>query len=168
MEEFVELAGIGGIAALTHGLNRLPQLARSPLKSFDLAGELNLSLTMCRSIPGGGHLTFQFERPSFDPVNIGFNGGAGQSLIESFTQGCDGLLGELFSALCFFDPVFQLGAGFGWKRCTGTIVNGTAASPEPQHEHQQDQGAATHQRPVTDELTSCVQLNYVTDHDSYG
>ena len=115
---------------------------------------------MCRGIPRGCHLAFKLEGRRLNPVNIGFNGFAGSSLIEPVTQGSEGLPGEFFRALGFADPELQLGTGFRWEHRAGLLVDGTAASTtESKNQHQQAQAAAAPQRPAIGGLTRLVRWN---------
>lgn len=153
------IQSVGGIASAAYGLNRLQQFLRSPLEAVNLAGELRLASTMCRSILGGCHLTFELKRRCLHPVNIGFDGCTGQAVIESVSKSCDGLPGERFGPLSFSDPEFKLGTGFRWERRAGLRVNGTTAgTSEAKHQQQQNQGATAPHRPAIGGLTDPVQL----------
>ena len=137
VEEIVELTGVDGIALAAHGLDILQQFRRAPLETLDLAGELSLSFAMGSSIQDGCHPTFKLKRRCHHPVNISFNGFAGQSIFLSWSRkSCDGLPGELLRSLGFLDPEFQLGEGFRRKLCLGLMVDRTATnSAETKHDH---------------------------------
>lgn len=119
--------------------SRPKHLFGTQLEAWHLGREFAFLLTHRCGGRDGGHATTELACRGFQPVNVGLELLAGNSLGKSVMQPNGGLRGACFSLLGLFNPKFQPGTRIGGIDCPRFVVDAPAAEaaePEDKNHHQ--------------------------------